>query len=273
MTRVMGILNVTPDSFSDGGQWDTADAAIAQGMRLAFAGADIIDVGGESTRPGAQRVDTEDELARVLPVVAGLVEQGLTVSIDTMRASTAHAAVQAGASIVNDVSGGLADPDMARVVAQSDCDFVAMHWRAHSSHMDALDSYDDVVADVAREIGQRIAALRAAGVPRERIIIDPGLGFSKVGESNWSLLAHLEVLQDMGQRVLVGASRKRFVGAAVAREQAPESDPRDRDFATTAITALCAERGVWGVRVHNAKAAHDAIQVVSAWQKARNAQE
>src|SRR5690554_2604339 len=155
MTQVMGILNVTPDSFSDGGNWDTADAAVAQGMRLAFPGADSIDVGGESTRPGAERVEPEVELERVLPVVAGLVKQGLTVSIDTMRATTAHAAVQAGASIVNDVSGGLAEPDMARVVAQSDCDFVAMHWRAHSPHMDALDSYDDVVADVTRELHDR----------------------------------------------------------------------------------------------------------------------
>ena len=273
MTRVMGILNVTPDSFSDGGHWDTADAAVAQGMRLAFAGADIIDVGGESTRPGAERVDPELELARVLPVVAGLAQEGLTVSIDTMRASTAHAAVQAGASIVNDVSGGLADPNMARVVAQTDCDFVAMHWRAHSAQMDALDSYDDVVKEVSNELTHRIHALHAAGVPRERIIIDPGLGFSKVGDSNWALLAHLEVLQGMGQRVLVGASRKRFVGAAVAREQAPEHQPSDRDFATTAITTLCAQQGVWGVRVHNARAAHDAIQVVGAWQKAQEPQE
>lgn len=273
MTLVMGIVNATPDSFSDGGQWEKPDAAVAQGMRLAFAGADVIDVGGESTRPGAERVDPDVELARVLPVVAGLVEQGLTVSIDTMRANVAHAAVQAGATIVNDVSGGLADPDMARVVAQSDCDFVAMHWRAHSDRMDAQDSYDDVVKEVADELNQRITALHAAGVPRERIIIDPGLGFSKVGDNNWALLAHLEVLQGMGQRVLVGASRKRFVGVVAAREQAPEQRPSDRDFATTAITTLCAQRGVWGVRVHNARAAHDAIQVVSAWQMAKERQE
>lgn len=276
MTQVMGILNVTPDSFSDGGKWHGADAAVAQGMRLAFAGANIVDVGGESTRPGAQRVAPEVELDRVLPVIAGLVAEGVTVSIDTMRSSTAHAAVQAGATIVNDVSGGLADPNMARVVAQSDCDFVAMHWRAHSPEMDALDSYDDVVKDVHDELHQRVDALEAAGVVRERIIVDPGLGFSKVGTNNWRLLANLEVLADMGQRVLIGASRKRFVGATIARDTAPdtpEKDLRERDFATTAITALCAERNIWGVRVHHARAAHDAIQVVSAWQNAQQPQE
>jgi dihydropteroate synthase len=270
MTLVMGILNVTPDSFSDGGKWDTARAAIEQGLALANDGADIIDVGGESTRPGAQRVDPEEEVRRVLPVVKALASEGLTVSIDTMRASTARAAIEAGASIVNDVSGALADPDMAAAVAQLDCDIVAMHWRAHSPEMDAHDVYDDVVADVHNELLQRVFALQDAGVATERIIVDPGLGFAKVGDSNWDLLAHLDVLRGMGQRILVGASRKRFVGAAIARDGEDPANPQARDHATTAITTLCAQQNVWAVRVHDARAARDAIQVVSAWQNARN---
>lgn len=273
MTLVMGILNVTPDSFSDGGQWNRHDAAVAKGISLAAAGADIVDVGGESTRPGAERVAPDVELERVVPVVQALTAAGVTVSVDTMRADTARAAVAAGASIVNDVSGGLADPAMARTVADLDCDFVAMHWRAHSTRMDALDHYEDVVAEVHHELGERVRVLQDAGVATSRIIIDPGLGFSKVGDNNWRLLAHLEVLAHMGQRILVGASRKRFVGAAIARDSAPEQHPSERDHATTAITALCAERNVWGVRVHDARAAHDAIQVVSAWQNAREPQE
>lgn len=273
MTQVMGILNVTPDSFSDGGKWSTADAALAQGLSLAADGADIVDVGGESTRPGAQRVDPATELARVLPVVEALAQAGITVSVDTMRASTARAAVAAGAHIINDVSGGLADPDMVRTVPDLECQYVAMHWRAHSPHMDALDSYTDVVADVYRELEQRVGALHAAGVAPERVIIDPGLGFSKVGTSNWELLANLEVFQAMGPRVLVGASRKRFVGGVITTDSARAADPTQRDHATTAITALCAERHVWAVRVHNVQAARDAVQVVSAWQKPREPQE
>lgn len=273
MTRVMGILNVTPDSFSDGGKWSTADAALAQGLTLAKQGAGIVDVGGESTRPGAQRVDGATEIERVLPVVAGLAKEGVTVSIDTMRASTARAAIEAGATIINDVSGGLADPDMAATAAELDCDFVAMHWRAHSPQMDALDSYNNVVSDVYNELEQRVSALQAEGLNPERIIIDPGLGFSKVGDSNWALLAHLEVLAGMGHRLLIGASRKRFVGAAITRTEDPDPHPSERDHATTAITTLCAERGVWGVRVHDVQAAHDAVQVVSAWQKAQEPQE
>lgn len=264
----MGILNVTPDSFSDGGRWDTAEAAIARGLELAREGADIVDVGGESTRPGAERVTPGEEVTRVLPVIEALAAEGVTVSVDTMRARTARAAVDAGARIVNDVSGGLADPDMARIVAELECDYVAMHWRAHSTQMDALDRYDDVVRDVCDELSARVDALVAAGVNPARIILDPGLGFSKVGDSNWSLLAHLADLGKLGHRLLVGASRKRFVGAAIARDDEDPAPASARDHATTAITALSAQQGVWAVRVHDAAAARDAVRVVSAWQNA-----
>jgi len=267
MTLVMGILNVTPDSFSDGGRWDTPDAAVDRGVALATAGAQIVDVGGESTRPGAARVSPHEELDRVVPVVTRLAAQGIAVSIDTMRAATARAAVAAGATIVNDVSGGLADPHMAGTVAELGVDFVCMHWRAHSPHMDAADSYVDVVAEVRDELAARVDALLAAGVARERIIVDPGLGFAKVGDSNWPLLANIEEWS-MGLRVLIGASRKRFLGAAIGR---PQTDPTDREAATTAITALAAASGVWGVRVHEVGPARDAIAVASAWENARYA--
>jgi len=261
----MGILNVTPDSFSDGGLFLGPDAAVAHGVELAKAGADIVDVGGESTRPGAERVSPEDELARVIPVVTGLAAHGIRVSIDTMRASTAAAAVEAGATLVNDVSGGLADPDMAATVAALGVDFVCMHWRAHSTQMDARDRYTDVVAEVRDELAARVAALTAAGVNRDRIILDPGLGFAKVGDSNWPLLAHIDEWAQ-GHRVLVGASRKRFLGAAIGR---PQADPTQREAATTAVTALAAASGIWGVRVHEVTAAKDAIAVANAWENAR----
>ncbi|WP_236683088.1 dihydropteroate synthase [Demequina globuliformis] len=281
MTLVMGILNVTPDSFSDGGRWNTTDAAVAQGLDLARDGARVIDVGGESTRPGADRVSIEEEQARVLPVVAALAQEGLAVSVDTMRAETAKAAVEAGAAIVNDVSGGLADPLMPHVVADLDCDYVAMHWRAHSTRMDALDRYHDVVAEVRDELASRVDVLQAAGVSTERIILDPGLGFSKVAESNWPLLADIAGWAG-DARVLIGASRKRFLAAAIQPDEierfgedlpAPPPAPLEREHATTAITTLCARAGVWGVRVHNARAAHDAIAVVSTWQNAAKAQD
>ncbi len=265
MTLVMGILNVTPDSFSDGGRWLRPDAATAHGAALAQAGADIVDVGGESTRPGAQRVSPDEELARVLPVIEALTGQGIRVSIDTMRAATARAAVSAGASIVNDVSGGLADPEMASTVAQLDVDYICMHWRAHSTQMDAEDVYTDVVAEVRDELGARVAALTAAGVKKDRIILDPGLGFSKVGQSNWPLLAGIPNWSG-GMRVLIAASRKRFLGAAIGR---PQSNPTEREAATTAVTSLAVASGIWGVRVHDVTAARDAIAVVAAWQDAR----
>lgn len=263
MTLVMAILNVTPDSFSDGGLWDRPDAAVARGVELAGEGADVVDVGGESTRPGAQRVSPAEELARVLPVVTALAKEGVRVSVDTMRAATARAAVEAGAAIVNDVSGGLADPDMAATVAGLDVDYVCMHWRAHSPQMDARDDYTDVVAEVRDELAARVAALTGAGVARERIILDPGLGFAKVGDSNWPLLANIPEWS-LGQRVLIGASRKRFLGANL--------DPSQRQAATTAVTALAAASGIWGVRVHEVTAARDAIAVASAWENARYTQ-
>jgi len=271
MTLVMGILNVTPDSFSDGGRWATPDAAIARGLELAREGADIIDVGGESTRPGAARVEPGEEVERVLPVIEALAGEGLTLSIDTMRARTARAAVDAGARLVNDVSGGLADPDMPRIVAELECEFIAMHWRAHSTEMDATDQYRDVVAEVRDELAARVDALTAAGVKHDRIVLDPGLGFAKVTDSNWPLLARMDDWSG-GHRVLIGASRKRFLGAAIAREAVDPADASAREHATTAITTLCAERGVWGVRVHDARAASDALRIVSAWQNAADRQ-
>lgn len=264
---VWGILNVTPDSFSDGGLFSTADAAIAHGLRLAREGADVVDVGGESTRPGAERVEPGEEVQRVLPVIEALAAEGVTVSIDTMRARTARAAVDAGAKIVNDVSGGQADADMARIVAELEVDFVAMHWRAHSTQMDARDRYTDVVAEVRDELAARVGALTDAGVRPERIILDPGLGFAKVADSNWPLLANLDAWS-AGHRVLVGASRKRFLGATVARGEEEPPGPAAREHATTAVTALAAQAGAWAVRVHDVRAACDAIAVASAWQNA-----
>ncbi|WP_062136335.1 dihydropteroate synthase [Demequina aestuarii] len=268
MTLVMGILNVTPDSFSDGGRWHTADAAIARGIALAEEGADIVDVGGESTRPGATRVDPGEEVTRVLPVVEALAGEGITVSIDTMRARTARAAVDAGARYVNDVSGGLADSDMARIVAELECEYIAGHWRAFRDTTDSADAFEDVVAEVKNELLQRVVAFQDAGVETSRIIIDPGLGFGKGPHENWRLLAHLDVVGSVAPRIVVGASRKRFVGAAIARDGVDDASPESRDHATTAITALCAQQRMWAVRVHDAKAARDAIQVVSAWQNA-----
>lgn len=269
-TLVMGVLNVTPDSFSDGGRYLDADAAVTRGLALARDGADIVDVGGESTRPGAERVALDEELSRVLPVVTALIAQGVPVSIDTMRAATAQAAVEAGACVINDVSGGLADPLMASVVARSGADFVAMHWRAHSPQMDDLDDYDDVVAEVAAELAARVDALTAAGVNPDRIVLDPGLGFAKVTDSNWPLLARVGEWS-AGRRVLIGASRKRFLGAAIARDGMEDPSAAQREHATTAVTALAAAAGVWAVRVHDARAARDAIAVVCAWQEATKA--
>jgi dihydropteroate synthase len=261
----MGILNVTPDSFSDGGRWEDLDLAIAKGIELRDDGADIVDVGGESTRPGAERIEASVEMGRVRPVVLALVQEGITVSVDTMRASTAAAALDAGATIVNDVSGGLTDPAMAPLIAEAAVDYVAMHWRSPSLSMDAFDRYTDVVGEVRDELEARVEALVAAGIDPDRIILDPGLGFAKVAESNWPLLAHLECLQGLGHRVLIGASRKRFLGSVLLHDEGPLS----REHATTAVTALAASHGVWAVRVHDARAARDAVHVVNAWQAAR----
>jgi dihydropteroate synthase len=269
----MGVLNVTPDSFSDGGAFLDADAAVAHGLAMVAEGADLVDVGGESTRPGAQRVDAQQETRRVLPVVRALAESGVPVSIDTMRASTAVAAVEAGACLVNDVSGGLADEAMARTVGALAVPFVAMHWRGHSADMDTRAVYDDVVAEVVTELESRLADLAAQGLSREHIVIDPGLGFAKQGLHNWSLLAHFDALQAIGRPVLVGASRKGFLGALLADESGEARAADRRADATTALTSLLAARGAWGVRVHDVAGSADAVRVVAALDAARHAGE
>lgn len=264
----MGVVNVTPDSFSDGGEWFEPRAAIEHGLELLAEGADILDVGGESTRPGAGRVPVEEELARVLPVISALAERGAVVSVDTTRATVAEQAVAAGARIINDVSGGLADPDMAAVAARTGAVFVVMHWRGHADVMDALEVYDDVVVEVRDELAERVEALRAAGVRDEQIVLDPGLGFSKAGSTNWPLLTHLDVLHELGFPVLVGASRKRFLGHLLAAPDGTPAPPLARDGATAAITALAAAEGAWCVRVHAVRASADAVRVASAWTRA-----
>ena len=262
---VMGVVNVTPDSFSDGGRWFDADAAIAHGLELVADGADIVDVGGESTRPGAARVEPDEELRRVVPVIRELAARGIRVSVDTMRAATAAAAVEAGAEIINDVSAGLADAAMARIAAESGARYVAMHWRGHSDRMDELAEYRDVAVEVRDELARRVDALVAAGVAHDRIILDPGLGFAKRGEQNWELLARLDVLAALGMPLLVGASRKRFLGALL-----PDGAPvEDRDLPTAVISALSAQAGAWGVRVHDVRSTRIALDVARAWQSGR----
>ena len=261
---VLGILNVTPDSFSDGGRHHTVEAAVAHGLRLAAAGADYVDVGGESTRPGAGRVDPEEESRRVLPVVAELSRRGVAVSIDTTRASVAAAAAAAGAGMVNDVSGGLADPAMGRVVADAGVAWVLMHRRGDSRDMYAQAVYDDVVADVRRELCRRVDAALAAGVAAERLVVDPGLGFAKQPEHDLALIAGLDRITDLGFPVLVGASRKRFLGALLATADGRPRTPGRRDDATLATTVLAARAGAWGVRVHDVAGSVDAVRVVAA---------
>ena len=258
----MGILNVTPDSFSDGGEFLAIDAAVAHGLELFAEGADLVDVGGESTRPGAQRASVETELARVVPVIEQLVAGGVAVSVDTMRAEVAAAAVAAGAVLVNDVSGGLADPDMLPAVAGLGVAYVAMHWRGHSHRMADLAEYTDVVAEVSAELADRLAAAVAAGVDRERIILDPGLGFAKTAEHNWALLRSLPDLAALGRPLLIGASRKRFLGELLASPSGPRP-VKERDEAGVAITALLAASGVWGVRTHTVRPQLDAIAVAA----------
>jgi dihydropteroate synthase len=258
---VMGVLNVTPDSFSDGGRYADLDAAVAHAVKLRADGAHLIDVGGESTRPGAARVDADTERARVLPVIRALAAAGIPMSIDTSRASVAAAALDAGAGIVNDVSGGLADPDMARVVVDAGCPWVLMHWRAHARDMAQLASYGDVVADVIAELTARVDAALAAGVTPEQLIIDPGLGFAKRAEHNWALTARLPELLALGYPVLFGASRKSYLGSLLA---APDGTPRPtdrREAATIATSVLAVAAGVWGVRVHEVRGTVDALAV------------
>lgn len=257
---VMGVLNVTPDSFSDGGRYSDPADAVGHGVRMFEAGAAIVDVGGESTRPGAERVDADTEKARVLPVVRGLAAAGVPVSVDTTRAGVAAAALDAGAVVVNDVSGGLADPDMARTVARAGCPWVLMHWRGHSRRMSELAVYTDVVKEVCAELGARVDAALAAGVPADRIVLDPGLGFAKNPEHNWRLSARLDQVVALGLPVLVGASRKSYLGALLADGSGPRP-VGERDAATVATTVLAAEAGVWGVRVHDVRANVDALKV------------
>jgi dihydropteroate synthase len=261
----MGVLNVTPDSFSDGGRYLHLDDALAHGVEMWTDGADLVDVGGESTRPGAGRVEPEIEIARILPVVRGLSAAGVAVSVDTTRAEVAAAAVDAGAVVVNDVSGGLADPEMARVVADAGVPWILMHWRGYSKDMDSLATYDDVVADVRSELSARVDAALAAGVAEEALVLDPGLGFAKRGEHNWALLHRLDALRELGFPVLVGASRKRFLGMLLADKDGVPRPPDGREDATAAISTLAAAAGAWGVRVHDVRRSLDAVKVAATW--------
>ena len=264
-TLVMGILNVTPDSFSDGGRWSSSDAAIARGIALHSEGADLVDVGGESTRPGAQRISVEEELDRVLPVVRALVGRAIPVSIDTMRAEVAAACVGAGAAMVNDVSGGRADPQMLPWLASATVPYVAMHWRGPSDVMEDLATYDDVVDEVRGELAQRLDAIAGAGIDLDRVVLDPGLGFAKRSPHNWALLRDLSALESLGRPLLIGASRKRFLGDLLAGEDGQPRPMEGRDAAGDAVTALAAYLGVWCVRVHEVRASRDAVLVAQAW--------
>ncbi|WP_431956281.1 dihydropteroate synthase [Nocardia lijiangensis] len=265
----MGVVNVTSDSFSDGGRYLDSELAIEHGIELYRAGADIIDVGGESTRPGADRVDPETEAARVAPVIRGLVAAGVPTSVDTMRASVAEAALSAGVSVINDVSGGRADADMVKVVAAADVPWILMHWRAGADyrHTGPADHYDDVVAEVRAELTAQVELAVAAGVDPSRLILDPGLGFAKNADHNWALLGALPEFVADGLPILIGASRKRFLGALLADTDGPRP-PDGREVATATVSALAALHGAWGVRVHEVRASLDAIAVTDAWQRA-----
>lgn len=266
--QVMGVLNVTDDSFSDGGRYRDADRAVEHGLRLAGQGARIVDVGGESTRPGAVRVDPQAETARVVPVVQELAAQGITVSIDTMHADVARAALHNGAQIVNDVSGGHADPDMAPLVVEAGVPWVLMHWRPMSADRPhRVPHYRDVVAEVRAELLASVDAAVAAGVDPVKLVIDPGLGFAKTGQHNWALLHALPELVATGVAVLVGGSRKRFLGELLAGADGAPRPPAGRETATAVVSAMAALHGVWGVRVHNVQASVDALKVVEAWRQ------
>jgi len=261
---VMGVVNVTPDSFSDGGRWLDAQAAIAHGVALVAQGADLVDVGGESTRPGAARVPEAEELRRVIPVIAALRAEGICVSVDTTRARVAEQALAAGAVIVNDVSGGAADPAMVRLVAETGAPFVVMHWRAPSDRMEGRAVYGDVVAEVRAELLTRVETAIAAGVAEARIVIDPGLGFAKNAEHNWALLTQLNAMSSWGFPLLIGASRKRFLGALLAGPTGEPAPPQARDEATAAVTAIAALAGAWAVRVHEVPGSAAAVRVAAA---------
>lgn len=266
---VMGVVNVTPDSFSDGGRWATTELAVAHGRQLIAQGADLLDVGGESTRPGARRVDPAEEQNRVLPVIRELAAAGVVVSVDTIHAATAAAAIEAGAVIVNDVSGGLADPAMAGVLAAAGVVYICQHWRGDPRTMDGLTDYGgDVLAGVEAELRARLDHLADAGLADEQVVIDPGLGFAKTHEQSWRLLAATARLrEDLRRPVLIGASRKRFLALALPDDVA--ADPLARDAATAATTALAAAAGAWAVRVHEVPASRDAVRTASLWKETR----
>jgi dihydropteroate synthase len=247
---VMGILNLTPDSFADGGRHNSFEAGVARGLEMIAEGVDIIDIGGESTRPGAERVSAEEEQNRVLPVIAELSKHGAKISIDTMRADTAEKAVQAGAAIINDVSGGLSDPAMFETVKKLGVQYILMHWRGESKDMNSRAIYQEVVADVISEINLQMDAALKAGVKKSQIIIDPGLGFAKDAEHNWEILRNLNKLTSLGYPVLIGASRKRFLGG---------DNPDEREAATIELTKSLVPQGIWGVRVHSVKPHVDVI--------------
>ncbi|MFI6499813.1 dihydropteroate synthase [Nonomuraea typhae] len=264
----MGVVNVTPDSFSDGGQWFDEGTAIRRGLELVAEGADLVDVGGESTRPGAARVSLEEELARVVPVIRALAGEGVAVSVDTMRAEVARAAVEAGARLVNDVSGGLADPDMPQAVAATGVPYVVMHWRGHSHDMDRRALYEDVVTEVSEELAKRVDYVLAEGVRPEQVVLDPGLGFAKNAEHNWAVLAGIGRLAELGYPLLIGASRKRFLGRLLADAEGRPRPFSGSDDATLAVTALAAHAGAWCVRVHEVGPNADAVRVAAAWKRA-----
>jgi len=262
---VMGVINITPDSFSDGGKFLGFEDALNQARLLASQGAQILDVGGESTRPGAQRVPLEQEQQRVLPLIRAIKQElDVQVSIDTMNSETAAAAVASGADIVNDVSGGLSDPNMFSVVSELDCKYVLSHWRGHSDVMDSLTGYTDVAREVVAELAEQIAMAVAQGISRDRIIVDPGLGFAKDMKQNWDMVARLDELEKLELPILVGASRKRFLAHALDAQNPQEVDMGRRDVATAVLTALLLQRKLWGLRVHNVQATVDAISVVAA---------
>ena len=260
---VWGVLNVTPDSFSDGGRFDALERAIAHAHAMHSQGADVIDVGGESTRPGARRISVEEEMRRVLPVIEGIANQGITVSVDTMRSDVAAAAIAAGATLVNDVSGGRADEAMHPLVAELKVPYVIMHWRGHSDRMNELAVYDDPVLQVREEIEQQVAAAVNAGIDSDRIIVDPGIGFAKESDHNWAVLKHVDAFLSFGLPILVGASRKRFLGDLLADDAGQPRDPDGRDVATAVLSGLLVG-SVWGLRVHDVQATVDAIKVVGA---------
>jgi dihydropteroate synthase len=262
---VMGILNVTPDSFSDGGRYLDPVRALEHGRRLVAEGADLVDVGGESTRPGAERPGVEEELRRVVPVVTALAREGVLVSVDTMRAVVAAEAVAAGAVLVNDVSGGRADGDMLATVARLDVPYILMHWRAHSVEMQQHAEYGDVVADVVEELRLQLDAAVAAGVRADRIAVDPGIGFSKTADQNWDVLAGLARLHELDRPVLVATSRKRFLGTLLSDAPGELRPPDLRDDATTATSALAAAAGAWCIRTHTVRATLDAVRVAARW--------